>query len=61
MDINPNGMKKLLIRRVIERIPTMEEKIAYCNEKYGVGKWRFMTKEELIQALRLEQEKRMIE
>lgn len=39
----------------------MEEKIAYCNEKYGVGKWRFMTKEELIQALRLEQEKRMIE
>lgn len=38
----------------------MEEKIAYCNEKYGVGNWHFMTKEELVQALKLEQEKRMI-
>lgn len=44
-----------------EEIPTMEEKIAYCNEKYGVGNWHFMTREELISALKFEQEKRMIE
>lgn len=39
----------------------MEEKIAYCNQKYGEGKWHFMTREEFIAAMKLDQEKRMIE
>lgn len=38
----------------------MEEKIEYCNKKYGVGKWHFMTREEFIEAWKLDQEKRKI-
>lgn len=56
-----NGKKKhFLIRRMTEGIITMEEKVAYCNKKYGVSKWHFMTREELVQVLKLEQEKRII-
>lgn len=29
-----------------EREITMEEKIAYCDAKYGKGKWYFMTREQ---------------
>lgn len=28
-----------------------KEKEDYCNEKYGKGKWSFMTKEEIIKSL----------
>lgn len=31
-----------------------QEKIAYCNMMYGVGNWRFMTRDELLEALRNE-------
>lgn len=35
-----------------------KEKIAYCNRVYGKGNWRFMSKEEVIDALTFDQEMR---
>lgn len=32
-----------------QKVITLEEKIAYCNKKYGKGKWHFATKEELLE------------
>ena len=31
---------------------TRAEKVAYCNQKYGVGNWHFMTKQEILEALK---------
>lgn len=31
---------------------SLEEKIQYCNEKYGEGRWRFLTKQEIMDYLR---------
>lgn len=37
-----------------------EEKKAYCDAKYGVGNWYFMSKDELRECFRIEVEKRKI-
>lgn len=42
------------------RVPTYEEKVAYCNEKYGEGKWYFMDKEEFKQSFMEYQERRRL-
>lgn len=34
-----------------EKSFTLEDKIAYCNKKYGVGRWRFLDKDELLEML----------
>lgn len=31
---------------------TLEDKIDYCNKKYGEGKWRFLTKKEVLDLLK---------
>ena len=36
---------------------TMKEKIAYCDKKYGKGKWHFMSKEEFMKRIMLDKEK----
>lgn len=48
--------KKTSSKRVSHEI-TMEEKIAYCNKKYGEGKWHFMSKKEFLDALVMSREK----
>lgn len=35
---------------------TREEKVEYCNKKYGKGNWKFMTREEVIAQLRFDME-----
>lgn len=48
--------KKTSSKRVLHEV-TMEEKIAYCNKKYGEGKWHFMSKKEFLDALVMSREK----
>ena len=45
-DIKP---KDAIVVAVKKPVWTLEDKIAYCNEKYGEGKWRFLTKEEVLE------------
>ena len=45
-DIKP---KDAIVVAVKKPVWTLEDKIAYCNEKYGEGKWRFPTKEEVLE------------
>ena len=35
---------------------TREEKVEYCNKKYGKGNWKFMTREEVIAQLKFDME-----
>ncbi len=39
--------------------PTIEEKIVYANKVYGVGKWKFLTREECKKLLRADNLKNM--
>ena len=39
--------KKERKKKSTSDVVTMEDKIKYCNKKYGVGKWRFMSYDEL--------------
>ena len=48
-DIKP---KDAIVVAVKKPVWTLEDKIAYCNEKYGEGKWRFLTKEEVLEYLK---------
>lgn len=48
--------KKTSSKRVLHEV-TMEEKIAYCNKKYGEGKWHFMSKKEFLDAVEMDREK----
>ena len=41
------AMKKVKLPEV-----SLEEKIEYCNKKYGEGRWYFMTREEIKDQLR---------
>ena len=41
--------KDAIVVAVKKPVWTLEDKIAYCNEKYGEGKWRFLTKEEVLE------------
>ena len=34
-------------------IPTIEEKIVYANKTYGVGRWKFLTRDEFKTEFRL--------
>ena len=45
-DIKP---KDAIVVAIKKPVWTLEDKIAYCNEKYGEGKWRFLTKEEVLE------------
>ena len=45
-DIKP---KDAIVVAVKKPVWTLEDKIAYCNDKYGEGKWRFLTKEEVLE------------
>ena len=38
-----------------------EEKKAYCDEKYGEGKWYFMSREEFVYRLKQDQRRRKFE
>lgn len=44
--------KDAVVVAVKKPVWTLEDKIAYCNEKYGEGKWRFLTKEEVLEYLK---------
>ena len=48
-DIKP---KDAIVVAIKKPVWTLEDKIAYCNEKYGEGKWRFLTKEEVLEYLK---------
>ena len=48
-DIKP---KDAIVVAVKKPVWTLEDKIAYCNDKYGEGKWRFLTKEEVLEYLK---------
>lgn len=45
-DIKP---KDAIVVAIKKPVWTLEDKIAYCNDKYGEGKWRFLTKEEVLE------------
>ena len=48
-DIKP---KDAIVVAIKKPVWTLEDKIAYCNDKYGEGKWRFLTKEEVLEYLK---------
>ena len=41
--------KDAIVVAVKKPVWTLDDKIAYCNDKYGEGKWRFLTKEEVLE------------
>lgn len=45
-DVKP---KDAIVVAIKKPVWTLEDKIAYCNDKYGDGKWRFLTKEEVLE------------
>lgn len=55
-----NQKKQTSSKRVSHEV-TMEEKIAYCNKKYGKGKWSFMSKKEFLDALEMIREKQLLD
>lgn len=44
--------KSSVVVAVKKPVWTLEDKIEFCNEKYGEGKWRFLTKDEVLDCLK---------